>query len=132
VFAFDVRKLGSVGISGTEGYYMAIDLTDSMKPMSNQNTTAPAKYCNISYYFDCWIFPEINYVVIWAYNDNYYVYFDVKIPDALSQVDTKLVTRVWQNGRFMGFDQITILAANWWEITGTISSYSFATIGNGW
>lgn len=60
------------------------------------------------------------------------MYFDVKLADALSQNDTQLVTRVWQNGRFMGFDHIILYAANWWEITGTISSYSFTTLGNGW
>jgi len=56
-FAFDVRTLGSVPISGTDGYYMAIDLTNSLKPMNNQNTTTPTSYCSGSYYFDCWIFP---------------------------------------------------------------------------
>ena len=111
---------------------MAIDLTDSLKPMNNQNTTSPAIYCHSSYYFDCWIFPEINYVVVWAHRNDYYVYFDVKISEALSQVDTKLVTRVWQNGRFMGFDHIVIYSSNWWEISGGIHSYSFSTIGNGW
>lgn len=126
-----MRKLGSVSISGTEGFYQAIDLTDSFKPMNNQNTTTPASYCHGSYYFDCWIFPEINYIVVWAFRNDYYVYFDVKFSDALSQVDTKLVTRIWQNGRFMGFDHIVIYSANWWEIGGSMSSYSFSTIGYG-
>jgi len=46
VIAFDVRKLGSVAIDTvTEGYYMAIDLTDNFKPMNNQNTTTPNSYC---------------------------------------------------------------------------------------
>jgi hypothetical protein len=56
VFAFDVRRLGSVTISSTEGFWMALDLTDSFKPMNNQNTTSPAYYCHSSYYFDCFIF----------------------------------------------------------------------------
>lgn len=56
VFAFDVKKLGSVAISGTEGFWMALDLTDSLKPMNNQNTTTPNLYCHSSYFFDCFIF----------------------------------------------------------------------------
>ena len=100
--------------------------------MNNQNTTSPTLFCSSSYYFDCFIFPEINYVVAWAFRDDYYVYLDVKISGALSQVDTQLLTRIWQNGRFMGFDNIVIYAANWWEISGAIYSYTFTTLGNTW
>jgi hypothetical protein len=133
VFAFDVRKMGSVGITTSLGYYMALDLTDSMKPMNNQNTTAaPALYCHGSYFHACYIFPEINYVVVWAYRDDFYAYLDVKVSDALSQVDTLLVTRIWQNGRFMGFNHIQIYTGNWFEIKGDVYSYTFTTIGNSW
>jgi hypothetical protein len=57
VFAFDVRKKGSVGITASLGYFMALDLTDSMKPMNNQNTSAPTLSCHGSYFYACWIFP---------------------------------------------------------------------------
>ena len=58
VFSFDVRKIGSVGITTSLGYYMALDLTDSMKPMNNQNTTtAPTLYCHSSYFYACYMFP---------------------------------------------------------------------------
>lgn len=43
-----------------------------------------------------------------------------------------MVARIWQNGRFMGFDHILIYAGNWFEIHGDIHSYSFATLGNTW
>jgi hypothetical protein len=80
VFVFDVRKKGSVGITTSLGYFMVLDLTDSMKPMNNQNTTAPTLSCHGSYFYACWIFPEINYVVVWAFRDDYYAYLDVQIP----------------------------------------------------
>ena len=113
VMAFDVRKKGSVGITTSLGYFMALDLTDSIKPMNNQNTTAPYLDCHGSYIYACWMFPEINYVVVWAFRDDYYSALDVQIPEAHNQVDTYLVARIWQNGRFMGFDHIQIYASNW-------------------
>lgn len=111
---------------------MALDLTDSMKPMNNQNTTSPNIYCHGSYFYSCLIFPEINYIIVWAYRNDYYVYYDVKMADALSQAETKLVARIWQNGRFMGFDHLLISAANWFEIRGDIYGYSFSSVGNTW
>jgi len=41
-----------------------------------------------------------------------------------------LVTRVWQNGRFMGFDHVTLTVARWYEIVGNIYSSIFTTLGN--
>ena len=57
VIAFDVRKKGTVGITTSLVYFMALDLTDSMKPMNNQNTTAPALDCHGTYFHACWVFP---------------------------------------------------------------------------
>jgi hypothetical protein len=41
------------------------------------------------------------------------MYNDVIIGNAISQYDTTLVARIWQNGRFMGYDQMTLRALNW-------------------
>jgi hypothetical protein len=58
-------------------------------------------------------FPEINYLIIWSYSNNYYVSMDVYFAPAISQVTTQTVARVWQNGRFMGFDIMNYLSSNW-------------------
>jgi hypothetical protein len=86
-------------------------MTDTFKLRNNQMN--PTIYCHSSYYYDCFIFPEINYIIIHASRDDYYVYMDVTIGNAISQYATTLVGRVWQNGRFMGFDQLTIATSNW-------------------
>lgn len=55
---------------------------------------------------------------------------DVYFSPAISQVTTKMVARVWQNGRFMGYDNLNYLTSNWNEVRGTISSQSFSTVGS--
>jgi hypothetical protein len=54
---------------------------------------------------------------------------DVTLAPAISQFTTQIVARVWQNGRFMGFDIMNYLTSNWNEIRGTIQSQSISTVG---
>lgn len=87
-------------------------MTDNFKPINNQNS--PSNYCNESYYYDCYVFPEINYIIIHAFSASHWTSMYVKIGTAISQQDTLLIARIWQNGRFMGFDRLTIATSNWY------------------
>ena len=127
-YVIDVRKVGSNSIS-SNGYYYTLDMTASFKPINNQ--LSPTLHCHGSYYFSCLIFPEINYIIIHAIRDDYYVYFDLLIGNAISQYATNLIAKVWQDGRLVGFETIVMEAANWQEVVGDLYSKSFSVVGNG-
>lgn len=55
---------------------------------------------------------------------------DVYFAPAISQTTTTMTARIWQNGRFMGYDNMNYLPANWNQIRGTISSQSFISVGS--
>jgi hypothetical protein len=128
--AWDVRKIGSVAINTAagHGFYMALDLTDTFQPRNNQLN--PYSSCHGSFFFACYTFPEINYFIVHAFRDNYFAETDVTMGNAISQIATTLTSRVWQEGRFMGFYHITYSIANWYEAVGDLTSFSVDTISD--
>ena len=123
----DVNKVGSVAIDGTYGYWWAVDLTDSFKPINNQAN--PTSSCSSTYFIECYVFPEINYLIVNSKSNSNNFNHDVKITPGISQYNTVFVARIWQNGRFMGFDSITLSSSNWLEVVGAITSPIIDTLG---
>jgi len=87
---------------------------------------------------DCWdnwhnrclTFVDINYIVIWARHNagGYYVRIPIMLGPAISQVQTTMVAKIWNQKRYVGTNTINITPTCWNQIRGTFSSYSGRTV----
>jgi len=77
-------------------------------------------------------FPDINYLIIDTFSDNYIVQMYTYLPKATSQVNYNIAVLVWQGNRFKGTEYITINSACQDDFDGTLVSYGgISEVGSG-
>lgn len=85
--------------------------------------------CHSSWHYLCLSFPDINYIVIWARYDagGYYVKIPIDLGPAISQVQTTMVAKIWNQKRYIGTNTINITPTCWNQIRGAISSFGVSS-----
>jgi hypothetical protein len=114
----------------TLGYYYVIDTTVALQPNSLQYEY-PYNYCHGSYYNWCLAFPDINYYIISVNNANrYFVELYLTAGNAISQITTNLVAKMWYNQRYLGTHTIQFSWGCWVQLQGALSSIGIGSIAS--
>lgn len=127
-FRFSPQIIGT--FNSLYGYYFALDTTNSFRPLAYQST--PNNYCNTTNYGLCLTFPDINYIVIYVTSSSgWYVDIKVQYPNSVSQLQTNMVARVWNQYRYMGNQVLQVTTTCWNQLLSSPSSVSIgSTPGN--
>lgn len=78
------------------------------------------------------VFPQISYIIIYSFSNNYVTWIYAWLPLAVSQPNFNIPALVWQNSRYLGIDYITMNTNCQNDFMGTFNNYyGSVSIGNG-
>jgi len=124
-FRFYPQTIGTP--DSIDGFYYVLDTTSVIKPMTMETYYDNNNCTN---HIRCLTFPDINYIIINTMNSNNQVQIYAQFGNAISQVTTNMVAKVWNSQRYMGNHTINISPTCWNQLLGTMSSVTLRTTPN--